>query len=163
MIQGHKGVNGMKLQILCAMGCVAMLSPIGFAQDDEARAKLNGSWQEQGGAAPAVWTIEQQGSTGLHITNSQGDKKIAEFICQFAKECEARDAGKKVKIMFYFNGPKLVLMETKGEIVTKMRFGFGDAAEVMELETIPVAPSGSAQTAHYTRVSATATASATKP
>ncbi len=123
-----------------------------FAQDDAERAKLNGAWQAQeAGATQPVWNI-QQTATGMRVVSSQGDKKIVEFVCDFAKECEAKDAGKKVKVTLYFNGPKLVVMETRGEQVVKLRFGFGDTADVMELETLPVAPAGPTQTAHFTRL-----------
>jgi hypothetical protein len=150
----------MRRNSLCAAACMlvslGMVSVPGLAQDSADRVKLNGAWQPQGsGAAQGVWTIEET-SAGMRVTNSQGEKKIAEFVCDFAKECEAKDAGKKVKVTLYFNGPKLVLMETKGDQVLKRRFGFGETADVMELELIPVAPAGRTETAHFTRVQSAA-------
>jgi hypothetical protein len=154
----------MKLHFVCALvgmaASVGMISPLAFAQDEAVRAKLNGSWQaKEQGATQAVWTIQPQGE-GLHITTSDGTRTVAEFVCQFAKECEAKDAGKKVKVMFYFNGPKLVMMETRGDEIVKRRFGFGDAADVMEVEMIPVTPAGKSETTHFTRVQ---TVAASKP
>jgi hypothetical protein len=126
------------------------------AQDTADRAKLNGAWQPEGaGAAQGIWTIEETAS-GMRLTNSQGEKKVAEFVCDFAKDCEAKDAGKKVKIYLYFNGPKLVVMETRGDQVMKRRFGFGETADVMELELIPVTPAGKTETVHFTRVQSAA-------
>lgn len=152
----------MKLQFLCAPVCLAaslaLLSPCAFAQDEADRAKLNGSWQAQEqGATQAAWTIQPQGSS-LRVTNSEGDRTVAEFVCELAKQCDAKDAGKKVKVMFYFNGAKLVMMETRGEEVVKRRFGFGDAADVLEVEMIPVAPAGKTETTHFKRVQAVAAA-----
>ncbi len=140
---------------LCTAACMlvslGMISLPALAQDSADRAKLNGAWQPQGaGAASGVWFIEETAG-GMRVTNSQGEKKVAEFVCDFAKECEAKDAGKKVKITLYFNGAKLVLMETKGDQVLKRRFGFGETADVMELELIPVAPAGKTETIHFTR------------
>jgi hypothetical protein len=154
----------MKLYFVCAPVCfaaaVAMLAPRASAQDEADRAKLNGSWQvKEQGATPAVWTIQPQGES-MRVTNSEGDHTVAEFVCELAKQCDAKDAGKKVKVMFYFNGAKLVMMETKGDEVVKRRFGFGDAPDVMELDMIPVAPAGKTETTHFTRVQAVA---ASKP
>jgi hypothetical protein len=152
----------MKQRMIClsltAGVWVAMMGPTAFAQDEADRAKLNGAWQAQeGGAAPAVWTIQETAS-GMKVIRSQGSKPVIEFVCDFGKECEAKDAGKKVKVTLYFNGAKLVVMETRGDLVVKRRFGFGDAADIMELEMIPVAPAGPAQTSRFTRVQSASTA-----
>lgn len=151
----------MKVCVLCA-GLIASLTM--FADDVAERAKLNGAWQAQeqsGSTAHAVWTLEEQGS-GMRITNSQGDKKMVEFVCDLAKECEIKDAGKKVKVTVYFNGPKLVVMETRGEQVFKRRFGLAETGDVMELEVIPVIPAGKTETIHFTRVPS-ASAAPAKP
>jgi hypothetical protein len=145
---------------LCAAACMlvslGMISLPALAQDSADRAKLNGAWQPQvAGAAQGVWIIEET-AAGMRVTNSLGEKKVAEFVCDFAKECEAKDAGKKVKVTLYFNGPKLVLMETKGDQVLKRRFGFGETADVMELELIPVSPAGKTETTHFTRAATAA-------
>lgn len=143
----------MKVHILCVAAALAMSVPAAFGEDDADRAKLTGAWQEQG--SQAVWTIEQT-SSGMHVTNSEGTHKIAEFMCGLAKECEAKDAGKKVTVTLYFNGGKLVMMETRGEQVVKRRFGFGDSPDVLELEMIPVNPEGKPETTHCTRVQSAA-------
>lgn len=145
---------------MCAAASVAVTGSLASAQDDAERAKLNGAWQAQeGGATQAVWTIQSTGN-GMSVVSSQGDKKIVEFVCDLAKNCDAKDAGKKVKVMLYFNGPKLVVMETKGDEIVKRRFGFGQTADVMELEIMPVNPAGPTQTVHFTRQQ---TASTSKP
>src|SRR5262249_26876443 len=148
-----KGVIRMKLSVLCgpivALASVAMLSPSVFAQDEDAqRAKLNGSWQ---GTDQAVWTIQGQ-SGGIRLTHSQCEKKLVEIVCSFGKECDAKDEGKKVKITFFYAGPKLVVMEINGDSVVKRSFGFGQAGDVMELETVSVAPAGKGETVTFTRV-----------
>jgi hypothetical protein len=148
------------LGVAAFAGLVAAAGSTAFAEDEAERAKLNGAWQAQeSGVTQAVWNI-QQTATGMRVVSSQGEKKIVEFVCDFGKDCDAKDAGKKVKVTLYFNGPKLVVMERRGDEVVKLRFGFADAADVMELETLPVAPAGPALTAHFTRLQ---TASAAKP
>jgi hypothetical protein len=141
----------MSYRVLCLTAFLgAFLSSIAFADDSTDRAKLTGSWQGESGGVKAVWIVESQGEV-LHITNSQGDKKIAEFACNLGKECEAKDAGHKVKATLYFNGPKLVVLETKGEEVVKKRFGVTEAGDMLEIEVIPVG-AGKAETLHFTRV-----------
>lgn len=141
--------------------CAAFVAAAGllFAQDGaDDRAKLMGSWEAdaQGGApAHTMWKFETQGAS-LHITNSLGDKKMAEFVCEMGKECAVKDDGKKVTVLMYFNGSKLVVQETRGEQVFKRRFGVADPGNVLELEMIPVVPGGSTETTKFTRVGAEA-------
>lgn len=146
----------MKTHVVCA--AMLLAGTVAFAQDAD-RAKLYGSWQAQDQSG--VWMIQEQGN-GVHLTNSQGDRKIAEFVCDLGKECEVKDAGKKVKVTMYFNGAKLVIMETRGEEVLKRRFAVAETGDVLEVENIPVVPSGQTETAHFTRLQTTA-AAATKP
>lgn len=158
MILAVEGGSGMKMQILGVAAVLAMSLPAAFGEDGADRAKLTGAWQEQG--SQAVWTIEQT-SSGMHVTSSEGARKVADFMCDFAKECDAKDAGKKVKVTLYFNGPKLVVMEKHGDDAVKRRFGFGDSPDVLELEMIPLTPDGwKAETLHCTRVQS---AAVTKP
>src|SRR5579862_423659 len=143
----------MSLRIFCLVGMLGtFLGSIAFADDTTERAKLTGTWQAQegAGAAKSVWIFDSQGDA-MHITNSQGDKKIAEFACNLGKECEVKDAGRKVKVTLYFNGPKLVVLETRGEEVVKKRFGVTETGDILELEVIPVGP-GKAETLHFTRL-----------
>jgi hypothetical protein len=147
----------MKLQVLvCAAALLA--APAVFADDSDERAKLNGAWQSQEQTG-GVWTIQDQGS-GMHLTNSLGDKKIFEFACDLAKECQVKDAGKNVKVTVYFNGAKLVLTETRGDQVFKRRFGIAQTGDVLEIETIWVVPDGKTETIHLTRVQTAAVKSA---
>ncbi|HEY1754647.1 MAG TPA: hypothetical protein VGG72_04580 [Bryobacteraceae bacterium] len=141
----------MSFRIVCLIGFIgASLGSIAFADDSTDRAKLAGTW-ESNGAVKAVWILESQGD-GFHITNSQGDKKVVEFVCSLGKECEVKDAGRKVKVTLFFNGPKLVVLETRGDEVVKKRFGAVETGDTLELEVIPVAPDGKTETVHFKRV-----------
>jgi hypothetical protein len=53
----------------------------------------------------------------------------------------------------WFNGAKLVEVETTGNPVIKRRFGVTGDGDSMELEIIPIAPDGSSTVAHFKRVS----------
>jgi len=145
-------VKNMSFRILCLTAFLgAFLSTIAVAEDSAERAKLTGAWQSQEGAVKAVWILESQGDA-IHITNSQGDKKIAEYACTLGKECEVKEGGRKVKVTLYFNGSKLVMLETKGEEVVKRRFGAAEQGDTLELEVIPVVPDGKTETLHFQRV-----------
>jgi hypothetical protein len=67
-------------------------------------------------------------------------------------------------VSLWFNGPKLVELETRGSEVVKRRFEIisqGDGAnEVMEMELIPIVPSEKTQTFRYKRVQSLQTSSA---
>lgn len=52
----------------------------------------------------------------------------------------------------WFNGPKLVELETRGTEIVKRRFSIAGDGDTMDLETIPIFPSGKIETAHFKRV-----------
>jgi len=150
----------MAFRILCLTVLTgAFFGSIALADDSAERVKLAGTWQSQetGGAVKAVWILESKGDS-FHITNSQGDKKIVEFACTLGQECEVKEAGRKVKVTVFFNGPKLIVLETRGEEVVKKRFGAMEAGDTLELEVIPVSPEGKTETLHFKRVQAAAVA-----
>ena len=64
-----------------------------------------------------------------------------------------KGAGRKSRISMWFNGPKLVEMETKGSQVVKRRFSITGDGDTLDLETIPIAPAGKVETSHFKRVS----------
>jgi hypothetical protein len=145
----------MSFRSMCLIGFIgASLGSIAFAEDSADRAKLAGTWESAGGVK-AVWVLESQGD-GFHISNSQGDKKIVEFVCILGKECEVKDAGRKVTVTLFFNGQRLELLEKRGDEVVKKRFGAVETGDTLEVEVIPVAPTGKTETLHFKRVQAVA-------
>jgi hypothetical protein len=141
----------MGFRSLIAFG--ALLGSSALADDFAERTKLYGSWQAEaeGGTTKTVWTLENRGES-FHIVNSQGEKKLADFACVLGQECEVKVGGRKVKVTMYFNGAKLVELEVKGEEVVKRRFGVGETRDALDLEVIPVTPSGKIETVHFKRL-----------
>jgi hypothetical protein len=132
-----------------------LLVSTAFADDDSSRAKLMGKWQQSdgNGEAKSTWALEEVTADSIHVTNSSGAQTVAEFECNtLGKECAVKDAGRKSKVSMWFNGPKLVELETKGSQVVKRRFSITGDGDAMELETIPIAPDGKVETAHFKRV-----------
>ena len=132
---------------------VALVSA-GFAlgEDSEVRAKLMGKWQQSDGNRETTWTLKEKGSS-LHLSNSTNAAPAMEFECNTeGKECTVKHSGHSSKVSMWFNGAKLVELETTGNQVVKRRFTVTGDGDSMELETIPIAPAGTGETTHFKRV-----------
>jgi hypothetical protein len=70
--------------------------------------------------------------------------------------CDVKTAGKKATVSLWFNGPRLVEMETKGSDVVKRRFTILPQGDVMEMEVIPIVPSGKTESVQFKRAQLTA-------
>jgi len=128
-----------------------LLTGSAFAGDDSGRDRLMGTWQqnEGNGESKFTWTLESLGGP-IHVTNSNGTQTIAEFKCNtMGKECAGKDAGRSSKVSLWFNGPKLVELETRGTQVVKRRFSITGDGDTMDLETIPIVPTGKSEITHF--------------
>ncbi len=131
------------LYVLLAIG------PIALADDASDRAKLTGTWQAQDGNTN--WTVEAK-NDAIHITQSENGQKVLEFECNTnGKECEVNDNGHKGKVSVYYNGPKLVALESRGSDIIRRRFTITTGKDTLQVELIPVAPAGKAETAEFRR------------
>ena len=130
-----------------------LLAGAAFADDDSGRAKLMGKWQQTDGAGgKSTWALDGSGAS-IHVTESDGAQTVAEFECNtLGKECAVKKEGRRAKVSMWFNGPKLVEMETKGTLVVKRRFSIAADGDTMDLETIRIAPAGPTETTHFKRV-----------
>jgi hypothetical protein len=52
----------------------------------------------------------------------------------------------------WFNGPKLVELETKGKEVVKRRFAVAGEGDTLEIEVIPIEPAGKTETLRFRRL-----------
>jgi hypothetical protein len=132
-----------------------LLASTAFADDDSSRSKLIGRWQQTGkGEFGSTWALEERPADSIHVTNSSGAQTVAEFECNTeGKECALNGAGRKSRISMWFNGPKLVELETRGSQVVKRRFSIAGDGDTMDLEIIPIAPPGKTETLHFKRAS----------
>jgi hypothetical protein len=140
------------------LSLLVLLASAALADNTSDRAKLAGRWQvEDGnGSGGATWTLERT-SDAVKITQSQSGLKISEFECNVAgKECEISDNGHKATVSLWFNGPKLVELETKGSEVVKRRFSVVQQDDALEVEVIPVVPGGKTETLRFHRAQLTA-------
>jgi len=130
-----------------------LLAGFALAEDPSIRAKVMGKWQQSdgNGETKSTWTLKDSGDS-IHVSNSIDTQTVAEFDCNtVGKECPIKRAGHKAIVAIWFNGAKLVEMETVGSQVVKRRFTVTGDGDTMELETIPLVPSGSSETTHFKR------------
>jgi hypothetical protein len=117
-----------------------------WADDDADRAKLAGAWQLQDATAreAGTWSFQNQGQT-MHITHVAPDQTSTQYECATSgRECDIKTPGKPGKVSLWFNGAKLVQLETRGPEVVKRRFMVKD--NHLEMEIIPISPSGKTET-----------------
>jgi len=141
----------MRLRLLA----IVLLAGTACGEDIAARAKLMGGWRltEADGKNADTWTIEDKGAGVLRVSNSQGDGKVSQFECNTTgRECSMKDSGKSAKVSLWFNGDKLVELETRGREVLKRRFAIGEQADVLDVEVIPVVPEGKPEILHFRRL-----------
>ena len=137
---------------------VILLLPlcVGALADDQGdRQKLLGTWEPQGVAVESTpassWTFSTVRDS-MQVTEAEGGKKITDFACGTqGTPCEVKTAGKKATVSMWFNGPSLVEMETKGSDVVKRRFKILPQGDAMEMEVIPIVPSGKTETFQFKR------------
>jgi len=142
----------MTMLLLFVAGAWAM------GDDRSERQKLIGSWQIQGSAEgdpTTSWTFSDKGKD-LHITALEGTNTVADYHCgTTGASCKVKVSGKSTTMSMWFNGASLVQMETKGSDVLKRRFTItpqSDATgDVMEVEIVPITPSGKTETLHFKR------------
>src|SRR5690349_21544456 len=93
-----------------------LLAAAAFADDDSSRAKLMGRWEQSdgNGEAKCTWALQGLGDS-IHVTNSNDIQTVLEFECNtVGKECTLKEAGRPSKVSMWFNGAKLVQLETRG-------------------------------------------------
>lgn len=122
-----------------------------FADDGAVRDKLTGKWQSDGNGD--TWILKEAGDS-IHVSNSSNAQIVAEFDCNtVGKECAVKRSGHKATVSMWFNGEKLVELETTGDRVVKRRFSVTGNGDTMDLEVIPITPIGPTAIMHFKRSS----------
>ena len=130
-----------------------------LADDQDDRRALIGSWVLQSAAEnnhASAWTFSAA-RNALQVTQRDGSSKVADFSCGTdGVSCEINTGGKKAQVSMWFNGPRLVEMETIGSDVVKRRFRILAQGDAMEMELIPIVPRGKTETFEFKRAQSTA-------
>jgi hypothetical protein len=113
------------------------------AQDD--RPNLSGTWQldpakcdlHSGKAGSATWVIDEKDNS-IHIVENDGSKDRNVECSTDGKECSVTPD--KAKASFWYNGPTLVEMETKGSNATRYRMKLSADGSVLNVEVTHIVP-----------------------
>jgi hypothetical protein len=132
-----------------------LISAVGLRADGADRGQLTGAWESHGDdSSNANWTLSVNGDK-LHVTRVENTRKLSDFECNTAgRECAVKESGKPMKVSIWFNGRKLVMMETRGNDVVKRRFQAVKDGNEIEVEVIPIVPQGKPELLHLYRASA---------
>jgi hypothetical protein len=115
------------------LACLAFAT-FAFAADHP---DLNGTWQ--GSANGDTVTIRQKDDA---VEIVEAGRQSSDLQCKTdGKACKIKGG----EIMFWYNGPMLVLMETHGARVVKKRFRPSDDGKNLEIEVIHIEPAGSTE------------------
>lgn len=135
----------MRLFPACAALAILIL-PLA-AQD---RPNLSGTWQFDSSqsqvhsftVAGATWVINEDDSS-IQISESQdGASKKHELKCTTdGKECKV--SGEKATASFWYNGPMLVEVESKGDRVTRYRMKLSEDGKTLTVQTTSIVPKAS--------------------
>jgi hypothetical protein len=130
--------------VLLACSALAVLSLPLAGQD---RPNLSGTWQFDSSKSElhtakvggATWVISEDDST-IQITESEdGASKKIELKCTTdGKQC--KESGNKATTSFWYNGPMLVEMESKGERVMRYRMKLSDDGKTLTVDTTSIVP-----------------------
>jgi hypothetical protein len=134
--------NAATLPAICAL--CAMALPLA-GQDD--RPNLSGTWQFDSTKSElhtvkvegATWVIHEDDSS-IQITESaDGSGKKIEMKCTTdGKQCKV--GGDKATASFWYNGPMLVEMESKGDRVTRYRMKLSSDGNTLTVDTTSIVP-----------------------
>jgi hypothetical protein len=125
---------------------LALFALPGTAQES-GKPSLTGTWQFDAAKSElhyskissAIWVIDE-GANSIHITETEGakSKKIDMQCTTDGKECQV--SGDKSKASFWYNGPILVEMQTKGDQVTRFRLKAAEDGKTMTVELTHIVP-----------------------
>lgn len=143
-------------EVRCLVIAASLLfSAAGLRADGADHGNLTGAWEShEDDSSHANWMLSVNGDM-LHVTRVENSRKLADFQCNtVGRECEIKESGKPMKVSIWFNGPKLVMMETRGNDVVKRRFQAVKDGNEIEVEIIPIVPQGKTELLHLYRASA---------
>ncbi|HTR34525.1 MAG TPA: hypothetical protein VMH80_01395 [Bryobacteraceae bacterium] len=126
---------------------LAVVALPGGAQD---RPDLTGTWKFDASKSQihsekingGTWTISE-GDDTIKISESEdGSNKKVEFQCTTdGKECKV--TGDKASASFWYNGPMLVEMETRGDHVLRYRMKLSSDGKTLTVQTTSIVPQSS--------------------
>ena len=130
------------------LGC-SVLAILARPRAGQDRPNISGTWEFDSSkselhtekVASATWVILEDDSS-IQITESEdGASKKIELKCTTdGKECKI--SGNKATASFWYNGPMLVEMESKGDRVMRYRMKLSDDGKTLTVDTTSIVPKG---------------------
>ncbi len=75
----------------------------------------------------------------MHVKEVKGAEVHADFSCETnGKACDLNNQGHKSKVSMWFNGSRLVVLETQGDEITRRRFQTSGNADTLNVEVAPM-------------------------
>jgi hypothetical protein len=118
------------------LSMIAAAAVLMSAQD---RPNLVGSWQSQAGGNVSI-TIRGTQDT-LHVLETDGNDSREWTCASDGKNC-VMPGQPKDTVSAWYNGPALIVMETRGNDVVKKRLQLSADKSKLEMEVIPIVPPG---------------------
>lgn len=133
---------------LLAISCITFALTAALANGQD-RPDFSGTWQLDSAKCElhnlkltdATWNI-QEAENSIHLVANQGQSKMELKCTTDGKDCNV--SGEKAKASFWYNGPMLVEMETKGDHVTRYRLKLSEDGKTLRVETMSIVPQDSA-------------------
>ena len=117
-----------------------LLLPVaaGFSQTEP---NYSGTWRLQ--SDNSVKLVLEQKDGAIHVKEFKGAENKADYACNtLGKECNVKTEGHAAKVSFWFNGSKLVELETRGNNVLRRRFQLADNDSTLNVELSSIVPVG---------------------
>jgi hypothetical protein len=135
-----------KIATLLTWWILALFALPAIAQE-AAKPSLTGTWQldaakselHNSKVTTATWVIDESANS-IHLSETEGakSKKIDMQCTTDGKECQV--SGDKSKASFWYNGPILVEMQTKGDQVTRYRLKASEDGKTLTVELTHLVP-----------------------
>lgn len=115
-----------------------------------AQPDYSGTWRQQSDSA--VQFVVEEKDDSIHVKEWRGTVVTADYTCNtLGKECKVKSGGHTTTVSFWFNGPKLVELETRGSTVTRRRFELADSGKTLNIELSPIVPEGKSEILAFAR------------
>jgi hypothetical protein len=102
---------------------------------------LSGFWLDNSNSADRI-TLSEKGDT-IKVHEQDGERIVTDYTCNLSgKQCDIKEDGRSAKVMLYYDGSKLVEITERGHDVDKRLFSLGQDGRTMQVETIPLSPTG---------------------
>jgi hypothetical protein len=125
---------------VCTAG--ALIGALAYGQE---KPNFSGTWQLDAAKcelhnlklADATWAIEEA-ENSIHLVESEGKNKTEMKCTTDGKDCGIK--GENASASFWYNGPMLVEMKTKGDRITRYRLKLSDDGKTLRVETTSIVP-----------------------